>query len=140
PEKETAQLAAMSAPWPWTTASLHPAVATMPHSVETGIQSVAEYIAKHESDPVLRIKALHDYVADRIAYDSDSFYSGKYPDQDAETVFKTRKSVCAGYANLLSALATACNEQIVVVEGDARDPSTGDKLTGSGHAWNAARI
>jgi hypothetical protein len=24
--------------------------------------------------------------------------------------------------------------------GDARDPATGDKLTGSGHAWNAARI
>jgi len=138
-EQETAQLPATDMKWPWR-ATLHPAVATMPASVETSIASVAHYLAKKERDPILRIKALHDYVADRIAYDSDSFFAGKYPAQDAQSVFEKRKSVCAGYANLLSALAAAINEKIVVVGGDARDPSSGDKLTGSGHAWNAARI
>jgi hypothetical protein len=108
-EQKTAQLTNPAVKWPWKHATLHPAVAAMPNSVETSIQSVAQYIAKRESDPVLRIKALHDYVADRIAYDSDAFYSGHYPDQDAEAVFETRKGVCAGYANLLSGLATAIN-------------------------------
>jgi hypothetical protein len=126
--------------WPWKKATLHPLVASMPPSVETSIESVARYIAKNEKNPILRIKALHDYVADRIAYDSDSFFAGRYPPQDAQTVFATRKSVCAGYANLLAALAAAINEKIVVVLGDARNAYTGDKLTGSGHAWNAARI
>jgi len=139
-EQEAAQLTNPDMKWPWTRATLHPAVATMPASVETSIASVAHYLAKKERDPILRIKALHDYVADRIAYDSDALFSGKMPDQDAQSVFETRKSVCAGYANLLSALAAAINEKIVVVIGDARDPSTGDKLTGIGHAWNAARI
>ncbi len=127
--------------WPWKQAVLHHAVVTMPASVETSIKSVARYLAKQEKDPTLRIKALHDYVADRIAYDSDAFYSGNIPDQDAQSVFKTRKSVCAGYANLLSALAAAINEKIVVVTGDARDPTNPGQLTdGRGHAWNAARI
>jgi len=136
-QPETAQ---PTSKWPWKGASLHPAVATMPASVETSIKSVAQYIAKQEPDPVLRIKALHDYVADRIAYDSEAFYAGRYPDQEAETVFKTRKGVCAGYANLLYALASAIHEQVIVVTGDARDSEAGDRLTGMGHAWNAAHI
>jgi hypothetical protein len=126
--------------WPWKGLTLHPAVSSMPASAETSISSVAHYIAKHETNPVLRIKALHDYVADRIAYDYKALYSGNIPSQDAESTFRTRKSVCAGYANLLSALAAAIKEQIIVVSGDARDPKNGDKLTGMGHAWNAAHI
>lgn len=126
--------------WPWKGHALHHAVATMPASAEKTIESVAQYIAGAESDPVLRIKALHDYVADRVAYDSDSYYAGRYPPQDAQTVFETRKSVCAGYANLLTALADSINEKIVVVVGDARSMSSGDRLSGSGHAWNAASI
>lgn len=125
--------------WPWKQTTLHPVVANMPASAETSIKSVARYIADHEKDPYLRIKALHDYVADRVAYDAENYYAGRYPPQDAETVFRTRKSVCAGYSNLLSALATACNEKIVVVLGDARN-ETGDGLSPGGHAWNAASI
>ncbi|MCA9802745.1 MAG: transglutaminase [Cyanobacteria bacterium HKST-UBA02] len=125
--------------WPWRGAKLHPAVASMPASVETSIKSVARYLVEKEKDPVLRVKAAHDYVADRVAYDYVSYFAGKYPPQDARTVFKTRKSVCAGYANLLSALGKAMKQEIVVVVGDCRsDP--GERLTGSGHAWNAARI
>ena len=139
-ENEAQQPAQPELKWPWKGATLHPAVSKMPASAETSIESVARYIAKHESDPILRIKALHDYVADRVAYDSQALYSGNIPDQDAQSVFNSRKSVCAGYANLLSALAAAIGEKGVVVTGDARDEVTDDKLTGIGHAWNAARI
>ncbi len=140
-EQKEAPAAKPSSKWPWKQATLHPAVASMPASAETSINSVAQYIAKREKDPTQRIKALHDYVADRIAYDSASFYAGKYPSQSAKTVFKTRKGVCAGYANLLSALASAMGENIVVVVGDSRESAAGDKLAdGGGHAWNAARI
>jgi hypothetical protein len=123
--------------WPMT-AALHPAVAELPASVETGIATVARYIAQREPDPWMRVKALHDYVADRVTYDVESYRSGAYPPQDAETVFRTRRSVCAGYANLLAALGEAAGDEIVVVGGDAR--TTGNDLTGEGHAWNAARI
>jgi len=126
--------------WPWKQKTLHPVVAKMPRSAETSISAVAKYIAAREKDPVLRIKALHDWVADRVAYDTVAFYSNNIPDQSAESTFKSRRSVCAGYANLLSALGAAINEKIIVVTGDARDPKLGDRLTGMGHAWNAAKI
>jgi hypothetical protein len=124
--------------WPWTGSGLHPAVATMPPQVETSITSVAQYIAEQESDPFLRVKALHDYVADRIAYDAVSYQAGLYPPQDAETVFRTHKAVCAGYSQLLEALGKAIGIQILYITGDSRT-SNGD-ISGQGHAWNAVKI
>jgi hypothetical protein len=124
--------------WPWIGVGLHPAVVNMPASAETSIASVAQYIAKQENDPMLRVKALHDYVADRIAYDARNYFAGTYPPQDAETVFQRRVAVCAGYAKLLEALGQAIGEEIVYVVGDSRS-STSD-LEGQSHAWNAAKI
>jgi transglutaminase-like putative cysteine protease len=124
--------------WPWMDTGLHPAVVNMPASAETSIESVAQYIASQEKDPMLRVKALHDYVADRIAYDAPNYFAGNYPPQDAETVFQRRVAVCAGYAKLLEALGQAIGEEIVYVTGDSRS-STSD-LEGQSHAWNAAKI
>jgi Transglutaminase-like superfamily len=124
--------------WPWEGVGLHPAIATMPASVETSIESVAKYIAEQEKDPFLRIKALHDYTADRIAYDAPAYFAGQYPDQDAQTVFVRRTAVCAGYAKLLEALGKAIGEEIIYVVGDSRSQTS--DLSGQGHAWNAAKI
>jgi transglutaminase/protease-like cytokinesis protein 3 len=124
--------------WPSHNNKLHPVVVDMPKSVETSIEAVAKYIAKVEKDPYQRIKALHDYVADRIAYDTESYFAGKYPPQDAQTVFKTHKAVCAGYANLLMELGRKIDEKIVVVEGISRNPNS--KTGEEGHAWNAVEI
>ena len=132
------RLAGQNKKWPWIGAELHPAVVNMPASVETSIASVAQYIASQEKDPLLRVKALHDYVADRIAYDAPNYFAGNYPPQDAETVFHRRVAVCAGYAKLLEALGQSIGEEIVYVTGDSRS-STSD-LEGQSHAWNAAKI
>ena len=123
--------------WP-VAAKLHPLVVGMPAEAEANIAAVGKYIAEREPDRALRIKALHDYVADRVAYDAVALAEGRYPPQDAETVFTTHLGVCAGYANLLTALGDAAGEEIVVVVGDAR--TDGSDLTGESHAWNAARI
>lgn len=124
--------------WPWADVGLHPAVVNMPASAETSIASVAQYIASQKKDPMLRVKALHDYVADRIAYDAPNYFAGNYPPQDAETVFQRRVAVCAGYAKLLEALGQVIGEEIVYVVGDSRSSTT--DLEGQLHAWNAARI
>lgn len=124
--------------WPWKNRGLHPAVANMPESAETSIASVAEYIRDSESDDFLRVKALHDYVADRLAYDAIALKTLKMPPQDAQYVFEKRVAVCAGYANLLAALGKAIDQEIVIVTGDSRSMS--GQMSGLGHAWNAANI
>jgi hypothetical protein len=72
----------------------------MPASVETSIAAVAQYLAQQEHDPFLRVKALHDYVADRIAYDAPAFFGqAPRPPQDAETVFVLVKPYVQGMPN-----------------------------------------
>lgn len=123
--------------WPFAPA-LHPAVVELPPESETSIESVAWYIAGREKDPVQRVKALHDYVADRIAYDAEALAAGHFPPQDAKTVFERRTAVCAGYAALLAAMAEVVDVEMVVVVGDGRD---GDGFfDGRGHAWNAVAL
>jgi hypothetical protein len=90
--------------------TIHPAIANMTPDVEKSIQSVAQYIAQQEKDPQQRIKALHDYVINRVTYDLDVLKTGNRPSQDAQTVFSTRKGVCEGYANLFRALACIIHE------------------------------
>jgi hypothetical protein len=95
--------------------TLSPIVTDMPRSAETSIESVATYIRDHESDPYRRVKALHDWVADRIAYVDDG------GEMSAEAVFNRRSGVCEGYAKLLAALGVFTGDHIAVVIGDAID-------------------
>lgn len=129
--------------WPFP-ATLHPVVAQMPASAETSIEAVGRYVAAREPDPVLRVKALHDWVADRIAYDYpayEGFQRGaRIPETDADpsSVFRNRLGVCAGYSKLMVELGKITGDEIVYVTGDTRDQQSG--LMGNPHAWNAAKI
>ena len=126
-----------AAAWPLPT-ERDPVVVDMPAAAESSITAVADYISARVPAPLPRLKALHDWVADRVAYDAASYLAHAYPPQDAEAVFATRSSVCAGYANLLEALGRAAGLEVVFVPGDAR--AKGSDLSGEGHAWNAAKI
>ncbi len=138
PEAPVDSFAAGGPPsWPLP-AELAPVVARMGPADETSLAAVARAIGAAETDPWRRVKALHDWVADRVAYDVEALKAAARPPQDAESVFRTRKAVCAGYANLLAAMGEVTGDEIRVVPGDARQRT--DDLTGSGHAWNAARI
>lgn len=123
--------------WPFA-AQLHPAVVSMPADAERTIDGVGRHLAAAEPDATLRVKAVHDYVATRIAYDVPAYRARELPDQSAQAVFERRIGVCAGYAQLASAIGDAAGLEIVVVVGDARSP--GEDPSGEGHAWNAARL
>ena len=125
--------------WP-TAHAVHPVVTTIPPEEETSIESVGKYIASREKDPMLRVKALHDYVADRIAYDGPAYRSGNIPqeDGDATATFARKLGVCAGYAQLLTALGKASGDEIAYVVGNVRTSES--PVDGAPHAWNAAKI
>ncbi|MBX3225322.1 MAG: hypothetical protein KF795_32760 [Labilithrix sp.] len=128
---------AKSYPWP---AELHPAVVDMPREVEVSVESVGKYIAEREPDPMLRVKALHDWVADRIAYNVPAYLANDVPyhDGDPDHVFRSRVGVCAGYARLLADLGKASGDEILYITGDVR--SRASPMEGEHHAWNAAKI
>lgn len=123
--------------WPLPS-TLHPLVTSIPPEHETSPESVARYLAEHERDPVMLVKALHDYVADRIAYDVPALLSKNIPDQGVAKVFAERKGVCEGYARLFTELGRHAGVEVAYVVGDAR--VLGGDLSGLGHAWNAVRL
>lgn len=123
--------------WPWPP-TLHAAVAAIPPDVETSPAAVGRHLASQEHDLWQLAKAVHDYVADRVAYDVAAYRSGKYPSQDAETTFRTRRSVCAGYAALFEAIGRAAGLTVDTVVGRARGMHA--EGMGEGHAWSSVKL
>ncbi len=123
--------------WPWPL-EMHPAVRALPASAETSPEAVGRYLAAHENDPWRLARAVHDYVADRVEYDVASYRAGVYPPQDAATTFRTRRSVCAGYAALFEAIGRAAGLTVETVVGRARGVVT--EGMGEGHAWSAVKL
>jgi transglutaminase/protease-like cytokinesis protein 3 len=104
---------------------------------ETSPRAVGRFLAAREHDPWQLARAVHDYVADRIAYDVASYRAASIPPQDADTTFRTRLSVCAGYAALFEAVGRAA--------GSPSRPSWAARGAwrqrhGRGHAWNAVKL
>jgi transglutaminase-like putative cysteine protease len=116
----------------------HALLASMPADVETDFASVARYIAEHEANPYQRVRAIHDYVAQRVAYDVEGLKPGKYPSYEPKVVFDRRMGVCAGYANLVQAMVEAIGGKAIVVAGFSREASS--TLGNGDHAWNAVEI
>ena len=139
--------------WPWkNNETIHPIIASITPDIESSIKSVAEYIARQESDPSLQIKALHDYVINRVSYDFDSLEIGRRQHQDAQSVFSTRKAVCEGYTNLFMALGKSIGIDVAVIQGNIRRDLSARNLASLNirqidprndltlHAWNAVKI
>lgn len=124
--------------WPWPADALHPAVLALTPADETSPRAVGRFLAAREPDQWQLARAVHDYVADRVAYDVDSYRNGRYPPQDAATTFRTRLSVCAGYAALFEAIGRAAGLTVQTVGGRARGLTP--EGMGEGHAWNAVKL
>lgn len=123
--------------WP-SPAEVHPAVTAMPADARESVATVGAYLKEKESDPARRVKAIHDFAAMHLSYDAVALAEGRYPDQSAEAVLKSGLAVCAGYANLMKAVAEVTGDEVVVVVGDSRGGSS--DVDGTPHAWNAARL
>jgi len=143
--------------WPLPS-GVHPLVMLMPADVKTSYESVAEYLKTNIPDEFMRAKAVHDFVASWVVYDhagllADTAFSNGH--QSAAMVFKRRLGVCAGYANLTSAMGNAAGIETVVVSGpirwnsdyglmSAEDVEGGEFKLAAGdtrsHAWNAMKV
>jgi Transglutaminase-like superfamily len=124
--------------WP-SEQSPHPRALAIPSSEEVSIESVAAYFLAQEPSQTLRFRLLHDWVADRIAYDANSLADGSYVGKQAvKDVFAARMGVCAGYARVLEALGKAAGLDVRYVLGWVKVKSS--DVDGARHAWNIATL
>lgn len=114
---------------------LHPAVLGISEREETSLESVALHIEQNTRPGLDRLRALHDWVAHRIAYDVESKRARRSTPQDAASVFARRLARSEGYARIMVALGALVDEKVHYVSGSAKDVSGTFR-----HAWNAARV
>jgi len=89
-----------------------------------------------------KTRALYIWITHNIAYDTDSYFRGISGPTDAEGTFRTRKSVCEGYAGLFAEIGTRLGLEVVKIHGYAKGWGyrNGIDPGGTNHAWNAVRI
>jgi len=113
--------------------ALHPLIAGMPNTAEASVRAVGAYIRDHAVTPLDRARAVHDWIADRIAYDSAAV--APMGDSGPDWVFVQRRGDCGGVARLFVELARAAGLDARVIVGLALDHG----VLGI-HAWNEVRI
>lgn len=106
---------------------------------------LANYLVRPYKTDHEKTRAIFRWLTDRIAYNAEGLLSGDLGDNRAPAVFKNRKAVCEGYANLFSILCEQAGIKAVKVVGHARDKDAvwklgNQTLPGAPHAWNAVNI
>lgn len=71
----------------------------------------------NKSDKYAQVKAIHDWVANNIYYDMDSFKTGSRDENTALSTLKSKRAVCAGYTSLTVALLRAIDIPAKYVNG-----------------------
>ena len=96
-------------------------------------------------DPFQRVKIIHDWVADNIAYDVNAFFQEEVRAETSwQATLRRGASVCSGYAALFEKMCQTAGIPCRTVSGYGRGysylQSENADVTSSNHAWNAAQI
>jgi hypothetical protein len=115
-----------------------------PKNVQS-IDELASYFSSIESKPIEKARMIYVWLTDNISYDAKAYNLKNIGDNSSSTVFKTKKAVCAGFANLYTDLGEKLGLEIETISGVAKgyefEENVSDDLEESiNHAWNAIRI
>ena len=115
-----------------------------PKNVQS-IDELASYFSSIETKPIEKARMIYVWLTDNISYDDKAYNLKNIGDNSSSTVFKTKKAVCAGFANLYTDLGEKLGLEIETISGVAKgyefEENVSDDLEESiNHAWNAIRI
>jgi transglutaminase/protease-like cytokinesis protein 3 len=104
------------------------------------IPELTKLLTQKFPDPVLKTRAIYTWIAHDIAYDCPAYHVEAKRKSKPEDVFRLRKGVCEGYANLFMEMCSYANVQCLTIHGYARNGRVQAGAGGERHAWNAVRI
>ncbi|MBQ8576697.1 MAG: hypothetical protein IJ449_01820 [Clostridia bacterium] len=111
--------------------------------IDAEIVAMSDDICAGAADDYEKVLMIHDWVAENIYYDYDDYYGKSDGVTEALDVFESKRSVCAGYADLFTTLVQAQGIPCRQVQGYALGLSatgywTDDNVTKdtANHAWN----
>lgn len=117
------------------------AILQIPSQSEVSIETLVKYIETKAQNETEKARAAFCWIANNIRYDVRKYMKGKPSNFEPQKVFKKRKAVCAGYANLYQALCRKMNLDCEMVSGYSKGISykRGQAFNESDHVWNAVK-
>ena len=121
----------------------HAFSATKEH--EKDIETLASYLGVFgkrytPANEYLQVRAIYSWITHNIKYDHAALLDGVTRDNDAMQVFKNRKAVCHGQANLFKAFCDELKIKSHVVNGPIKQRFSEKESELVEHAWNAVEI
>ena len=107
------------------------------NSKDPKIIAIASSITNDKMTMMEKSKAVHDWVADHITYDTNAYYSGIIGMNTASAVIESSKGTCRDYSFVYAAIARAAGIPTKVVYGNALNSRTKEFEK---HAWNQSLI
>jgi hypothetical protein len=106
------------------------------------IANTARTVTAGASSDSARASMLYEYVATGVRYDVKSFLSGSQTDNRAETIFRKRLAVCAGYVALYTRMAAEVGLHTQTIHGYAKGFNyvNGQATTKPNHSWVALQL
>lgn len=98
--------------------------------------TLANKITEKCSSDMEKTKAIHDWVASNIAYDTEAYYSDSIRNYGAIETMNGKKAICNGYANLTAALNRAVGIRSKFISGSTKNNMNNNSKKDSKHAWN----
>ncbi len=117
-------------------------VKNVPYHLSTNVKTLAEYLIKPVKSEKEKLEVFYYWIAENIAYDTQSYVSGNYNESDAQTTLNLKKAICQGYSNLFKSLCDEVGIKCYVINGYAKGFSynQGDQFNETNHAWNTVYI
>ena len=106
------------------------------------MEALASTIKQFANDEIEKAWCLFYWITHNIEYDARSYFSGNFGDNSSEGVFRSKKSVCEGYATLFKSLSNLLGIECIKIGGYAKGHGykIGDDVSKNNHAWNAVKI
>jgi len=105
-------------------------------SADQDIVKLAAAVTAGSKTSAEKARAIHDWVAANIGYDTGRLASKDLSLSPASSTLEARQGVCSGYAFLTAALARAAGLEARVVYGQAGSDSWERQF----HAWNEIKV
>lgn len=105
------------------------------------LEHLVKYLKKHSKSDRKTVETFFYWIAQNIEYSYElKNKADKTPDDvSVDSTLINKKTVCAGYANLLLAMCTIAKIECVIVQGIAQNYIAQQKDS-TNHSWNAVKI
>ncbi len=96
---------------------IDPIIKSLPERDKTDLKKFKEVLKDkvNNLDDEKKAKILFLWICENIAYDDDSFFSGKRVECEPEAVFRNGKTLCSGYARLFKNIGEYMKDRLNMI-------------------------